>query len=113
VTGPVPLDPALGYLLTAPGVLLFACAAREKWRARAAFHAVLDGYRLLPAATVAPLTWLVPLVETLVAARRIINSREHFESLFEAERRSVASLQDYLEGRSRQGLSQARTANLK
>jgi methylamine dehydrogenase accessory protein MauD len=34
-------------------------------------------------------------------ARGIINSREHLESLFEAKRLGVASLQDYLEGRAR------------
>jgi methylamine dehydrogenase accessory protein MauD len=34
-------------------------------------------------------------------ARGIINSREHLESLFEARRLGVASLQDYLEGRAR------------
>ncbi len=34
-------------------------------------------------------------------ARGIINSREHLESLFEAKRLGVASLQDYLESRAR------------
>jgi methylamine dehydrogenase accessory protein MauD len=33
----------------------------------------------------------------LLRARGIINSREHLESLFEAKRRGVASLQEYLE----------------
>jgi len=35
----------------------------------------------------------------VLRARGIINSREHLESLFEAERLGVASLQDYLEER--------------
>mgnify|MGYP003478317918 FL=1 len=34
-------------------------------------------------------------------ARGIINSREHLESLFEAKRLGVASLQDYMETRAR------------
>lgn len=34
-------------------------------------------------------------------ARGIINSREHLESLFEAKRLGVASVQDYLEARAR------------
>jgi methylamine dehydrogenase accessory protein MauD len=37
----------------------------------------------------------------VLRARGIINSREHLESLFEAKRLGVASLQDYLEGRAR------------
>ncbi len=38
--------------------------------------------------------------EGVLRARGIINSREHLESLFEAKRLGVASLQDYLEGRA-------------
>ena len=37
----------------------------------------------------------------VLRARGIINSREHLESLFEAKRLGVASLQDYLEEHSR------------
>lgn len=37
----------------------------------------------------------------VLRARGIINSREHLESLFEAKRLGVASLQDYLEERAR------------
>jgi len=37
----------------------------------------------------------------VLRARGIINSREHLESLFEAQRLGVASLQDYLEDRAR------------
>lgn len=39
----------------------------------------------------------------VLAARGLINSREHLESLFEAKRRGVASLQDYLESSSGSG----------
>ena len=37
----------------------------------------------------------------VLRARGIINSREHLESLFEAQRLGVASLQDFLEARAR------------
>ncbi len=37
----------------------------------------------------------------VLRARGIINSREHLESLFEAQRLGVSSLQDYLEERAR------------
>jgi methylamine dehydrogenase accessory protein MauD len=37
----------------------------------------------------------------VLRARGIINSREHLESLFEAQRLGVGSLQDYLEERAR------------
>jgi methylamine dehydrogenase accessory protein MauD len=36
----------------------------------------------------------------VLRARGLINSREHLESLFEAKRLGVASLQDFLEGRA-------------
>lgn len=36
----------------------------------------------------------------IVRARGIVNSREHLESLFEAQRRGVASLQQYFESRA-------------
>ena len=36
----------------------------------------------------------------IVLARGLINSREHLESLFEAKRLGVASVQDYLESRA-------------
>jgi methylamine dehydrogenase accessory protein MauD len=36
----------------------------------------------------------------MLRARGLINSREHLESLFEAKRRGVSSLQDYLESQS-------------
>jgi methylamine dehydrogenase accessory protein MauD len=37
----------------------------------------------------------------ILRARGIINSREHLESLFEAKRLGVASVQDYLENQAR------------
>ena len=39
----------------------------------------------------------------VLRARGLINSREHLESLFEAKRLGVASLQDYLEDAGRRG----------
>jgi len=37
----------------------------------------------------------------IVAAQGLVNTREHLESLFEAQRRGVASIQDYLEERAK------------
>ena len=34
--------------------------------------------------------------EGIVAAQGLVNTREHLESLFEAQRRGVASIQEYL-----------------
>jgi methylamine dehydrogenase accessory protein MauD len=36
----------------------------------------------------------------IVAAQGLVNTREHLESLFEAQRRGVASIQEYLEGKA-------------
>jgi methylamine dehydrogenase accessory protein MauD len=37
----------------------------------------------------------------IVAAQGLVNTREHLESLFEAQRRGVASIQDYLEEKAK------------
>lgn len=37
----------------------------------------------------------------VVAAQGLVNTREHLESLFEAQRHGVASIQDYFEGRAK------------
>ena len=37
----------------------------------------------------------------IVAAQGLVNTREHLESLFEAQRRGVASIQEYLEGKAK------------
>lgn len=37
----------------------------------------------------------------VVAAQGLVNTREHLESLFEAQRRGVASIQDYLEEKAK------------
>ena len=51
---------------------------------------------------VAKLPFAVLIDETgRLAAAGLVNTREHLESLFIAKERQVASLQDYLEGRSR------------
>jgi methylamine dehydrogenase accessory protein MauD len=51
---------------------------------------------------VAKLPFAVLIDETgKLAAAGLVNTREHLESLFIAKERQVASLQDYLEGRSR------------
>ena len=37
----------------------------------------------------------------VIAAQGLVNTREHLESLFEAQRRGVASIQEYLEGKAK------------
>lgn len=37
----------------------------------------------------------------IVAAQGLVNTREHLESLFEAQQRGVASIQEYLEGKAK------------
>ncbi|MBW1759880.1 MAG: methylamine dehydrogenase accessory protein MauD [Deltaproteobacteria bacterium] len=37
----------------------------------------------------------------IVAAQGLVNTREHLESLFEAQRRGIASIQDYLEEKAK------------
>ena len=39
--------------------------------------------------------------EGIVAAQGLVNTREHLESLFEAQRHGVASIQDYLEDKAK------------
>jgi methylamine dehydrogenase accessory protein MauD len=51
---------------------------------------------------VAKLPYAVLIDETgIVAAQGLVNTREHLESLFEAHRHGVASIQDYLEEKAR------------
>jgi methylamine dehydrogenase accessory protein MauD len=37
----------------------------------------------------------------IVAAQGLVNTREHLESLFEAQRRGVASIQEYLKEKAK------------
>jgi methylamine dehydrogenase accessory protein MauD len=51
---------------------------------------------------VAKLPYAVPIDEEgIVAAQGLVNTREHLESLFEAQRHGVASIQDYLEEKAK------------
>lgn len=51
---------------------------------------------------VAKLPYAVLIDENgIVAAQGLVNTREHLESLFEAQRRGVASIQEYLEGKAK------------
>jgi len=62
------MDPALGILVACAFALLFAHAAWHKWRERQRFAATLAAYGLLPGRLAAVGGYLVPLVETAVAA---------------------------------------------
>ncbi len=61
------LDPVVSTLIALSFALLFGTAALHKWRDLAGFAAVLDAYRLLPPGLVAPLAWVVPLLESAAA----------------------------------------------
>lgn len=51
---------------------------------------------------VAKLPYAVLIDENgIVSAQGLVNTREHLESLFEAQRRGVASIQEYLEGKAK------------
>jgi uncharacterized membrane protein YphA (DoxX/SURF4 family) len=63
----VMLDPALGSLLVGCYLLLFASAAAHKLRDLKQFAIVFAGYGLAPAVNRWRLSWLVPVLETLVA----------------------------------------------
>lgn len=53
---------------------------------------------------VGKLPWAVLIdPEGIVRAKGLVNTREHLESLLEAERLGVASIQDYLDGQERHG----------
>jgi hypothetical protein len=66
------MDPALGILVACAFALLFAHAAWHKWRERERFAATLAAYGLLPGWLAAVGGYLVPLVETAVAALLLV-----------------------------------------
>src|ERR1700733_4480469 len=63
----VMLDPAAGSLLVGCYLLLFATAAAHKLRDLKQFADVFAGYRLAPAVIRWRLSWLLPVLEILVA----------------------------------------------
>jgi len=63
----VMLDPVIGSLLVGCFVLLFASAASHKLRDPAQFAQVFAGYGIAPQLSRWRLTWLVPVVEVLLA----------------------------------------------
>lgn len=67
------LDPAIGLLITACIALLFAGAAAHKLRDLKGFDQIFSAYGLMPAMPEMSLSWLVPLLETTVAAGLLIN----------------------------------------
>ena len=64
---PVTLDPVIGSLLVGCFVLLFAGAASHKLRDPAQFAQVFAGYGIAQQLSRWRLTWLVPVVEVLLA----------------------------------------------
>src|SRR5450755_594603 len=63
----VMLDPVIGSLLVGGYALLLVSAASHKLRDLEQFAQVFAGYAIMPAVNRGRLSWLVPLVEILVA----------------------------------------------
>jgi Methylamine utilisation protein MauE len=55
--------------------LIFLVAGIDKLRHRAVLPGVIANYRLVPAALVTPVAWLLPVVEIIVAAGLLVGSR--------------------------------------
>lgn len=62
------LDPVFGILIALSFALLFASAAAHKWRDLAGFSIILEAYGLLPRTAVRRVSWLVPGLESGLAA---------------------------------------------
>ena len=65
---PMTLDPAIGLLMVAAVALLFASAGLHKLRDLRRFDEIFAAYGLVPLIARLRLSWLVPILETGVAA---------------------------------------------
>jgi len=68
------LDPAIGLLMVAAIVLLFASAAIHKLRDLRRFDEIFQAYRVLPALSRRPLAWGVPVLELSVAVGLVFDA---------------------------------------
>jgi uncharacterized membrane protein YphA (DoxX/SURF4 family) len=66
------LDPAIGLLITASIALLLASAGAHKLRDLKAFDEIFSAYGLMPAMPGMRVSWLVPLLEIVIAAGLVI-----------------------------------------
>ena len=62
------IDPLIPQIVAVGFGLMWLGAAWHKFAAHQSFRAVLEDYRLLPAASLRSLAWLVPVVEATLAA---------------------------------------------
>jgi uncharacterized membrane protein YphA (DoxX/SURF4 family) len=74
-------DRVVPLLLAGAVALLFASAAWHKLREPAGFRAILEGYRLLPAAALPAVGVAVPLIELLVAAALLVDGTRRIAAL--------------------------------
>ena len=74
-------DRVVTLLLAGAVALLLASAAWHKLRALAGFRAILEGYRLLPAAALPAVGLAVPLIELLVAAGVLVDGTRRIAAL--------------------------------
>lgn len=61
-------DPVLSHALGAALSVVFLYGAWQKLREREEFAEILENYRLLPAATVNWMVWLLPLIEAIAGS---------------------------------------------
>jgi len=66
------IDPLIPRIIAVGFSLIWFGAAWHKFAARQSFRAVLEDYRLLPAASLSVLSWLVPSVDATLAAAWLI-----------------------------------------
>lgn len=62
------VDPVLSHALGAALSVVFLYGAWQKLREREEFAGILESYRLLPAATVNWMAWLLPLIEAIAGS---------------------------------------------
>lgn len=62
------IDPLIPHIVAVGFGFMWLGAALHKFAARQSFRAVLEDYRLLPAASLGSLAWLLPAVESTLAA---------------------------------------------
>lgn len=73
----VSCDPAMAWTIRLNLALLFAEAARHKWRARSEFVGSIASYRVAPAWAVGSLAWAVLASESAVALALVVIPGRH------------------------------------
>jgi hypothetical protein len=66
------IDPLIPRIIAVGFGLMWLGAAWHKFAAPQSFRGVLENYRLLPAASLSVLTWMLPAVEAMLAAAWLV-----------------------------------------